>query len=190
MLGGARSGKSTFAERLAGGAMGPIMYIATAEARDNEMAARIAHHRARRPREWLTIEAPTDVATAVRAALVNWPAVERDTSTDAPLRSSPSSGGPHAARVTVLVEDLTLLAANLMEALGDRAEAAAIAEVDALLALEADVILVSNEVGMGIVPAYPAGRAFRDLHGRLNQHAAARCAEVYFLVAGLPLSLK
>jgi adenosylcobinamide kinase/adenosylcobinamide-phosphate guanylyltransferase len=169
VLGGARSGKSTFAERLAGAATGPIMYVATAEARDDEMAARIAHHRARRPREWQTLEAPTHLATTVQDALAR---------------------GGDQARVTVLVEDLTLLAANLMETLSDRAEEAAIAEVDALLTLEADVILVSNEVGMGIVPAYPAGRAFRDLQGRLNQHAAARCNEVYFLVAGLPLSVK
>lgn len=144
------------------------------------------------------------LASAIRAALVDRPpTVAGETSGYEPVPSTPapsgpdepfgstvSRGGAQEPRATVLVEELTLLAANLLEALGDRAEEAAMAEVDALLGLAADVILVSNEVGMGIVPAYPAGRAFRDLHGRLNQHAAAHCDEVYFLVAGLPLSVK
>lgn len=179
VLGGARSGKSTFAERLARDAAGPVLYVATAEARDAEMRARIAHHRARRPTEWHTREASTGLAVAILGALETLEAA-----------SGISPGHVSQPRATVLVEDLTLLAANLMELRGEQAEVAAVAEVDALLELEADLILVSNEIGMGIVPAYPSGRAFRDLQGRLNQYAAARCSQVFFLVAGLPLSLK
>jgi adenosylcobinamide kinase / adenosylcobinamide-phosphate guanylyltransferase len=91
---------------------------------------------------------------------------------------------------TVLVEDLTLLLSNLMAHDAEQAEARAIAEVNALVGLPAHVILISNEVGMGIVPAFPLGRVFRDALGRVNQAAAAACSEAYLLVAGLPLRLK
>jgi len=91
---------------------------------------------------------------------------------------------------TLLVEDLTLLLNNLMLDVPAEAEARARAEVDALLTLPANVVVVSNEVGMGLVPDTPLGRAFRDALGRLNQHAAAAVSEAYFLVAGLPLRLK
>jgi adenosylcobinamide kinase/adenosylcobinamide-phosphate guanylyltransferase len=91
---------------------------------------------------------------------------------------------------TVLLEDLTLLLSNLMAAGGVDPEQRAREEVDALCALGVDLILVSNEVGLGVVPPYPSGRQFRDALGRLNQHAAARCGEVEFLLAGLPLRLK
>lgn len=151
---------------------GPVVYVATATASDDEMRERIAHHRARRPATWITVETPTHLAPAVATILSH-------------LAARPALG-----RVTVIVEDLTLLLANLMADAGAGAEARALAEVDAVLALAADVVLVSNEVGLGIVPAYPVGRVFRDMQGRLNQHAASRCREVYFLVAGLPLSVK
>ena len=91
---------------------------------------------------------------------------------------------------TVLVEDLTLLLSNLMAEDEGGAEAQAIADVNALLGVRQHLVLVSNEVGMGIVPPYPLGRVFRDALGRLNQSAAAACGEVYLLVAGLPLQLK
>lgn len=91
---------------------------------------------------------------------------------------------------TVLVEDLTLLLSNLMAEDESQAEVRAVAEVHAVLALEVHVVIVSNEVGMGVVPPYPLGRLFRDALGRLNQSAAAACGEVYLLVAGLPLQLK
>jgi adenosylcobinamide kinase / adenosylcobinamide-phosphate guanylyltransferase len=158
VLGGARSGKSLFAERLAGECGGPVLYVATAEALDDEMAERIRRHRARRDPAWRTLEAAVDVASAVEASLQD-------------------------AR-TVLVEDLTLLLANRLD------EDLAMAEVERLLALPANVVLVSNEVGMGLVPEHPLGRTFRDALGRLNQHAAGRAAEVYFVIAGLPLRLK
>jgi adenosylcobinamide kinase/adenosylcobinamide-phosphate guanylyltransferase len=91
---------------------------------------------------------------------------------------------------TVLVEDLTLLLSNHMEADTSAAEGRTLAEVEALVALDLNVVLVSNEVGMGLVPPYPLGRRFRDALGRVNQAAAARCGEVYLVVAGLPLALK
>jgi adenosylcobinamide kinase/adenosylcobinamide-phosphate guanylyltransferase len=91
---------------------------------------------------------------------------------------------------TVLVEDLTLLLANLMAQDERQAESRALAEVDGLLTLPTHLVLVSNEVGMGLVPPYPLGRIFRDALGRVNQSAAAACGEVYLLVAGLPLRLK
>jgi adenosylcobinamide kinase / adenosylcobinamide-phosphate guanylyltransferase len=159
VLGGARSGKSTFAEQLAASLEAPVLYVATATAVDDEMAARIALHRAHRPPEWRTHETTRSLRVPLGEAR------------------------------TVLVEDLTLLLSNLMER-GGEFEADACAEVDALLTLDANVILVSNEVGMGIVPGTPLGREFRDALGRLNQHVAARVEEAYFLVAGLPLRLK
>ncbi len=139
------------------------MYVATATAGDDEMAERIALHRASRLQGWRTVEAPLGIAHI---------------------------GAEPGDAATVLVEDLTLLLSNLMVEDESGAEARAVAEVNALLALEAHVVLVSNEVGMGIVPPYPLGRVFRDALGRLNQAAAAACGEVYLLVAGLPLQLK
>jgi len=164
VLGGARSGKSAFAERLASECGGPVLYVATATADDDEMAARIALHRAQRASTWRTLESPTNIGVRVRSELGD--------------------------ATTVLVEDLTLLLANLMAEDDTSAETRAIAEVNALLTLAAHVVVVSNEVGMGIVPPYPLGRVFRDALGRLNQLAATASTEVYLLVAGLPLQLK
>jgi adenosylcobinamide kinase/adenosylcobinamide-phosphate guanylyltransferase len=164
VLGGARSGKSSFAERLAAESGEPVLYVATATASDEEMAERIRLHKARRPPSWRTLEAPTHLATAVADEV-------RD------------------AR-TVIVEDLTLLLSNLILQDSASAEQQAIADVEALLRLPAQVIVVSNEVGMGLVPPYPLGRQFRDALGRLNQCAAALVNDVYLMVAGLPLRLK
>ena len=163
VLGGARSGKSLFAERLAREAGGEAVYIATATAGDDEMQARIAHHRRRRDAGWRTVEEPLAVAEAIR----------RET----------AAGRP------VLVDCLTLWLSNLMFA-GQDAEA----ETERLIAALADahgaVILVSNEVGMGLVPDTPLGRRFRDAQGRLNQAVAAAVPRVVFIAAGLPLELK
>ncbi len=175
VLGGARSGKSAFAERLAGECGGDVVYVAAATVEDPEMADRVRRHRERRPAEWRTLEVRRDVAQAVAAL----PDVR-----------------------TVLVEDLTLLLADRFReldegggtsddsAVADGAERAIADEVAQLLRLPAHVILVSNEVGMGIVPASPLGRLFRDALGRVNQGAARGANEVYVLVAGLPLRLK
>jgi adenosylcobinamide kinase/adenosylcobinamide-phosphate guanylyltransferase len=176
ILGGARSGKSVYAEQLAHRRGGPVLYVATAEAWDAEMAARIAAHRAQRPADWRTIEAPSNTGDAIAAALAAEPGI-----------------------VTVLVDCLTLLASNVVTALPEpttqeAAEAAVQREVEGLLAAyaagDADWIIVSNEVGLGIVPAYPLGRVYRDALGRANQRLAATADNVLFLVAGLPLVVK
>ncbi|MCB9957740.1 MAG: bifunctional adenosylcobinamide kinase/adenosylcobinamide-phosphate guanylyltransferase [Rhodospirillaceae bacterium] len=164
VLGGARSGKSRFAEAhvLAGG--GRPIYLATATVGDDaEMAARIAHHRARRGDAWSTVEEPLELtATLHRLAQ------------------------PGAA---VLVDCLTLWLTNVMLAGRDiPAETAALAA--ALPELPGRVVLVANEVGLGIVPDNAMARAFRDLAGRLNQAVAATADAVVFLAAGLPLVLK
>jgi adenosylcobinamide kinase / adenosylcobinamide-phosphate guanylyltransferase len=164
VLGGARSGKSAFAEHLAAEMGRRVVYVATATAGDEEMAERMARHKAQRDPTWRTVEAASGLAAAVRSGLAEGP--------------------------TVLVEDLTLLLSNLIADDEPGAEAAAINEIDDLVRLEANLILVSNEVGMGVVPPYPLGRRFRDALGRLNQHGAAVCSEAYLLVAGIPLRLK
>lgn len=177
ILGGARSGKSAYAEQLAHTQApgGEVLYVATAQAWDDEMAARIAHHQATRPNNWRTLEAARDVGDAIQAALQQQP-----------------------ARV-VLVDCLTLLASNVLVALPEDADEATAAaamqrEQAALLGAyansQATWIIVSNEVGLGIVPAYALGRLYRDVLGRVNQDLAATADQVLFMVAGLPLPLK
>ena len=162
VLGGARSGKSTHAEALIAATGAPAaVYIATAAAGDGEMAARIAAHRARRGPAWTTLEAPLDLPAAIGTA-----------------------GGRPA-----LVDCLTLWVSNLMHA-GRDVAAAGEALCAALASAAAPVVLVSNEVGLGIVPDNALARAFRDEAGRLNQRVAACCARVVFVAAGLPLTLK
>ncbi len=174
ILGGARSGKSSYAQQLAlalGGA--DVLFVATAEAHDEEMRARIAAHRAERPAGWRTVEAPVRVAGQV----------------------APAAGDA----AVVLVDCLTLLVSNVLLAAGDgtppqQAEAAVLAEIDAVLAAvsasPATWIVVSNEVGLGLVPPYPLGRVYRDALGRANQRIAAEADRVLFMVAGLPLQVK
>lgn len=162
VLGGARSGKSRYAEATVMTSPAPWIYLATAEAFDDEMTARIAEHRGRRGGQWQTIEAPLDLAGAIA---------------DAPPTT------------TVLVDCLTLWLSNLMfktrdiDAETQRLEAA-------LAARKASTVLVSNEVGSGIVPDNAEARRFRDLQGRLNQRIAARADRVVLLVAGLPMIVK
>ena len=161
VLGGARSGKSRYAESLIAALPPPWTYLATAEAGDTEMAARIATHRARRGPQWQTIEAPRDLVAALKS---------RET-------------------MPVLVDCLTLWLSNLM--LADADIDAEIARLEAALAdTGAPVVLVANEVGSGIVPDNPLGRRFRDLQGVLNQRMAARADRVVFVVACLPLAIK
>jgi adenosylcobinamide kinase/adenosylcobinamide-phosphate guanylyltransferase len=159
-----RSGKSSFAERLAAECGEPVLYVATATVEDDEMAERIAMHRAQRPASWRTLEAPLNVAARVAADL--------------------------AGAQTVVLEDLTLLLSNHMAQDEATAETLVTQTIRELIVLPAHVIFVTNEVGMGIVPPYPSGRLFRDSLGRVNQSAAAACATVYFVVAGVPLRLK
>ncbi|GAB4292647.1 MAG: bifunctional adenosylcobinamide kinase/adenosylcobinamide-phosphate guanylyltransferase [Thiohalomonadaceae bacterium] len=164
ILGGARSGKSRHAERLAAQVGRSVVYIATAEVLDEEMAARVAHHRAQRPADWALVEEPL----ALAEVLCREAAVER----------------------CLLVDCLTLWLGNLL-AQGDERMAQ---EMNALYAalpeLPGDVLLVSNEVGWGIVPDNPLARRFRDEAGRLHQRLAQLCDRVTLVAAGLPLSLK
>lgn len=163
VLGGARSGKSRYAEQLVlGGGLKPH-YIATATAGDSEMAERIAHHRARRGEGWTTWEEPLELARALAAAV-------------APDRA-------------VLVDCLTLWLSNVMLA-GRDVERETEVLLDALSELPGPVVMVSNEIGMGLVPETALGRRFRDAQGRLNQAVAACVPSVVFVAAGLPLVLK
>lgn len=168
ILGGARSGKSTHGERLATGALHgapphPAVYIATAQAGDVEMATRIVAHRSRRGAHWTTIEEPLKLAEA--------------------LTSAAAHGQP------ILVDCLTLWLSNLMHDGADLDEA-----TDELAHTLGDcvppVVMVSNEVGLGIVPDTPLGRAFRDAQGRLNMRLAELADRVILMSAGLPLILK
>jgi adenosylcobinamide kinase/adenosylcobinamide-phosphate guanylyltransferase len=162
VIGGARSGKSAYAEHLATGTGRPRRYIATAEARDDEMRARIARHRQDRGTGWITVEAPLDLASAVASA--------------------------HGEEV-VLVDCATLWLTNHL--LADRDLAAeATALLAALAASAAPVVVVSNETGWGIVPENALARRFRDAQGRLNQRLAAEAGLVVTVIAGLPLVLK
>lgn len=163
VLGGARSGKSRHAETLVASAASAATYIATAEAGDAEMAARIAEHRARRSDFWRTVEEPLELAVAIAAYA-------------APDRP-------------VLVDCLTLWLSNLLGA--GRAVAHETEALSAALRGAAGpVVLVANEVGLGLVPDTPLGRVFRDGAGRLNQAVAAVADRVVFVAAGLPLVLK
>jgi adenosylcobinamide kinase/adenosylcobinamide-phosphate guanylyltransferase len=177
IFGGARSGKSAYAENLAKESGKEVIYIATASAGDSEMSARIEHHRMQRPAHWTTVEEGLSLAAALHA----WRAPDR----------------------IVLVDCLTLWLTNLLFSDGtEYPEVGAITlperfhrERTALLqeigrADAGSVIFVSNEVGMGIVPYGAVSRAFADEAGRLNQTVAAACDHVVFVAAGLPLTLK
>lgn len=169
IIGGARSGKTRFGQFLCPPG-GQVAYIATARPEDDEMRARVERHRADRPAVWTTIEEPLALAAAVR-------------------RAAPDSGW-------ILIDCLTVWLSNLCWELRDRPaaeiECAAAAEIDAIAASSpgAEVILVSNEVGGGIVPGHPLSRAFRDLQGLVNQRAAAAANRVFLTIAGIPLRIK
>jgi len=177
ILGGARSGKSTYAEQLASQGGSRVTYIATAQGLDAEMTARIATHQNKRPTTWETLEIPLDVGKAFQA---------RPTSADPDI---------------VLLDCLTLLVANrVMQASADvdapderLATELVASEIEQLVAAiraqPHDWIIVSNEVGLGLVPPYPLGRVYRDLLGWANQRLAAVADEVFFMIAGIPMRL-
>jgi adenosylcobinamide kinase / adenosylcobinamide-phosphate guanylyltransferase len=167
VLGGVRSGKSRYAQALADRS-DRVTFVATAESRDDEeMRRKIERHRAERPSHWMTVEEPLDLAHILRSA--------------------------GADCDVLLIDCLTLFASNLLEANG---EDIALSQVHidglcaALQSASCAVILVSNEVGSGVVPAYALGRRFRDLVGEINQRVAAIADSVILMVAGLPLALK
>jgi len=165
VLGGAASGKSQAALDLAG-QVGPRAFVATGEALDREMAARIERHQAMRSSDWVTAEIPADLAVWFTA------------------------NGPSYR--TIVLDCLTLWLSNLQ---GRRQRDLAVLEatadlLHAIRATRARVVVVSNELGLGLVPATKAVRAFRDLAGRVNQQVAAEANEVYLTISGLPLRLK
>ncbi|MGJ5177692.1 bifunctional adenosylcobinamide kinase/adenosylcobinamide-phosphate guanylyltransferase [Bradyrhizobium oligotrophicum] len=163
VLGGARSGKSRQAEARVTAQSPPWIYVATAQAFDDEMTGRIAQHKARRADGWQTLEAPLDLAALVRA--------QADSTTP------------------MLIDCLTLWLSNVM--LAELNVSAACADLlDALTAARGPIVTVSNEVGLGIVPDNALARAFRDAQGRLNQDVAALADRVILMAAGLPLTLK
>jgi adenosylcobinamide kinase/adenosylcobinamide-phosphate guanylyltransferase len=162
VLGGARSGKSTHAERLLTALPAPWAYVATAEAWDAEMRQRIDVHQARRGSGWISYETPLDLAGVL---------------------SGDAAGSP------CLVDCLTLWVSNLMRARRDVAREADVL-IEALSKRTAPCIMVSNEVGLGIVPDNALARQFRDEAGRLNQSIAAVADRVVFVAAGLPMNLK
>lgn len=175
ILGGARSGKSNYAKQLAEARGKQVIYIATAEALDPEMQTRIETHKKERPAQWKTLEIPRGVGRAIR---------------DQPIPAG-----------MVLLDCLTMLISNILLAASnsddkpdeDKASRSVEAEMEALLSAiqdsPADWIVVSNEVGMGLVPPYPLGRLYRDVLGKANQKLASAADEVYLLVAGIPIPL-
>lgn len=168
VVGGARSGKSSFALSLAGQAGSPRLYIATARPLDAEMEERIRAHREERGGGWETLEETTEVAAGVRRS------------------------GEEALYRVVLVDCLTLWLTNLLMAGLD--DAAVKKEVDGLIdafkGASAKVIAVSNEVGLGIVPGDPLSRRFRDLSGTMNQRMAAAATQAFFVASGIPIRMK
>jgi adenosylcobinamide kinase/adenosylcobinamide-phosphate guanylyltransferase len=173
ILGGARSGKSRLAVEMAQKRGGDVLFVATAEARDKEMKQRIAAHRQLRPAGWQTLEATLHIGRGIKQNI-----------------------GP--AR-TVIIDCITLLVNNVFEQYGAKAdvlklEKAVEAEIkdllDCIASSDAIFIIVSNEVGLGIIPADRVSRLYRDSLGRANQMLAREADEVYLLVAGLPVTIK
>lgn len=166
VLGGARSGKSEVAERLAAGLGAPVIYLAPGQAWDQEMAARIDRHRQRRNPAWLTVEEPTAIPAAVRR-----------------------HGAPG---VCLLLDGLGAWVSNLL--LAERPDAEILAQVEDLLTAikesGAAAVVVSDEVGFGVIPPSPLGRRFRDVLGLANQRVAASADRALFVVAGMALDLK
>jgi len=179
VIGGARSGKSAYAVDLATALRRPTLYVATAEALDAEMKARIRRHRAQRPQGWRTLEDPLEFARRIASEA--------------------------KAETTIIIDCLTVWLSNLLEkhirdaskpkaAEAKRARRQALAELRLLCKLpeqkRVNLIVISNEVGAGLVPPYPLGRVYRDLLGEANQLVAQRADKVVLVVAGMPVDLK
>ena len=172
ILGGARSGKSTYAQRLSMERSNRVLFIATAEALDQEMESRIATHKKERPHQWQTVEMSRKVGLTIKRKPVEADVVILDC-------------------LTMLVSNLLLEVAQDENAPEEEAATALVmTEIDELLLAikesDAEWIIVSNEVGLGLVPPYQLGRLYRDLLGRANQLIADIADEVYLLIAGIP----
>lgn len=174
LLGGARSGKSRYALELANVQDGLVVYIATAQALDSEMEQRVAKHRSERPAHWKTLELPYNVAQGYRESGLKPTVALLDC-------------------LTLLVSNVLLAACPTEDIDPDEALTAVNCELEALLEVihkdTAHWIIVSNEVGMGLVPTYPLGRVYREALGVANQRLAAVADEVFLMVAGIPLPL-
>lgn len=175
ILGGARSGKSTYAEKLAARGGGSVTYIATAQALDEEMDERIRAHQGKRHESWLTLEIPQAIGKRL-------------------LENPPVSDIVLLDCLTLLVSNLSMQAAPDVDHPDEKAVAALVqAEIDQLLeaiaAGRGEWIVVSNEVGLGLVPPFPLGRIYRDWLGWANQKMAQAADEVIFMIAGIPMRL-
>jgi adenosylcobinamide kinase / adenosylcobinamide-phosphate guanylyltransferase len=170
ILGGARSGKSHYAQELAEQTSKKVMFVATAEPLDDEMKARIENHKKTRPATWQTLEAPGDVGLRLGKSLSN--------------------------HEVVIIDCITLLASNILGRCKNSidAENALVQEIDLLIETmkksKAIFIIVSNEVGLGIVPENDLARLYRDVLGRANQLLAQFATDVYLMVAGIPVKIK
>jgi len=174
VLGGARSGKSSFAQKKAAMSGLPVTYVATALATDEEMRLRIKEHRKSRPSRWTTVEAPFTadekiISLCREQRVIIWDCVTVFVANL--LIKAGEKKTPPAAAENEIVERLERMAAEIKKS-------------------QAVIIAVANEVGMGVVPEYPLGREFRDVAGRVNQLLAAEANEVFLVVAGLPVELK
>lgn len=170
ILGGARSGKSSFAQEMAGKLGQKVLFVATGEPLDDEMQTRISEHKKSRPREWQTIEVPRNVAEQIKK---------------------------HVFDVdVVLIDCLTLLVSNLLSTDGDyvKMEGEVLTQIENLVTLlkqlDLSWVIVSNEVGMGIVPETRLGRIYRDILGKVNQLVAQQATDVYFMMSGIPVKIK
>jgi adenosylcobinamide kinase/adenosylcobinamide-phosphate guanylyltransferase len=168
ILGGVRSGKSHYAQQLASDDGGSVLFLATAEAGDDEMKRRISKHKSSRPASWTTIEEPLDITSALKSK--------------------------SATADVVLIDCITVWLSNLLLRENGATEKEMLAEIDKLLKAykqgKASYIIVSGEVGMGIVPEYPLGRVFRDFLGLANQRLAVKADRVVLMVAGIPVDVK
>ena len=177
LLGGARSGKSYYAQELAKKTAGKVLFVATAEAGDEDMRLRIEKHKQGRPADWRTLEATTDIGNRIQDEIED--------------------------EQMVIIDCITLLVSNIFgryneqqfETIEDSIlEKQVISEINQLLkclkTLDSSFIIISNEVGLGLVPGNRMGRLYRDFLGRANQMLAQNADEVYFMVAGIPLRVK
>ena len=168
ILGGVRSGKSSYAQQLASDDGGRVLFLATSEAGDDEMKRRIAKHKSSRPASWATIEESLDIALALKSKA--------------------------ATADVIIIDCITVWLSNLLLRESGVTEDEALAEIDKLLNTykrgRASYIIVSGEVGMGIVPEYPLGRIFRDYLGLANQRLAAKADRVVLMVAGIPVDVR
>lgn len=180
VVGGARAGKSAWAEAEAARSGRRVLYVATATAGDAEMATRIAAHRSARPRSWRTLEEPLDLSAAADAARPG----------DILLLDCLTLWATNRLLARIGAADVESWPEQSWRELETELVAAAGELLDTLAARAIDAILVSNEVGLGLVPPYPLGRGFRDLLGRVNAAVAARADPVVLMVAGLPVDLR